>query len=380
MFETIIGLVVLLSIPAVLWCIEAYISINTKGRSYKFDGATHKDYTILIPIYGQIKYLETVEYLKQYGNRVMLLTTGGESQEFMDDISAITKQHNFKLFIADWSGKQDLNKRATSGTIRDRLIRDAIQQVTTEYVVPLDADSITKELIDVAVGELHAGNADIASIRLIPSNGDVNWLTKLQKLEYRVAMDMRVLVPWLISGACQIAKTEVMKEIMSKHSLFFQGNDVEIGLLAKRLGYTVVHIPFEVHTALPSTVKAWYRQRLAWAGGEFRLFIVNFFQILHHPFFWFYGAIITIATFPLRYWAIANAGQSLFLIFGLYIWLIFFMHWKFRNVSLGLMPLYTLVSSLIFVPLGVYMYFYMAIKDRNTGYISVKRPTTASKN
>ena len=48
---------------------------------------------------------------------------------------------------------------------------------------------------------------------------------------------------------------------------------METGLIAVARGYKVGHIPFEVLTAVPPTFKGWFRQRLAWAGGEFRLFI-----------------------------------------------------------------------------------------------------------
>lgn len=369
----ILSILAILAIPLFLYAIDVFVSLSSRKKSYSFRDTHQHDFTILIPIYGKIDYLENAEYLAQYGSQVMLLTTGNESKEFMRELKKVAKKYSFQLFIADWPSVQNLKKRSTSGTIRDRLIRDALVQVKTKYVVPLDADSVTIQPISIAVGELAAEKADLASVRLIASNGDKNWLTGLQKLEYRISMDMRYVVPWLVSGACQVAKTAVLRDIMNKHSLFFQGNDVEIGLLAKRLGFKIVHIPFEVHTALPETLKPWFRQRLAWAGGEFRLFIINFRYIIQHPFFWVYGAILVIAAFPLRYIAISSHSATLFVILALYIVLTFVIHWRYKNVWITLMPVYTLFVSLILVPLGIVWYFYMAIKDKNIGVISTKR-------
>jgi len=371
--KVLLSILTILAIPLFLYAIDVFVSLSSRKKKYDFRNTHHHDFTVLVPIYGQIKYLENSEYLSQYGKQVMLLTTGGESKAFMRDLKSIAKKYKFQIFISDWSSKQNLKKRATSGTIRDRLIRDALHTVKTKYVVPLDADSITMEPISIAVGELVAENADIASVRLTPSNGNKNWLTKLQKLEYRISMDMRYVIPWLISGACQVATTSALKQIMNRHSLFFQGNDVEIGLLAKRLGFKVVHIPFEVHTALPETLKPWLRQRLAWAAGEFRLFIINIRYALWHPFFWIYGAGIVIIMFPLRYIALSSHSSTLLVILALYALLIFAIHWKYKNVWLAVMPLYTLFSSILLVPLGIIWYTMMVIKDHNFGVISAKR-------
>ncbi len=47
-----------------------------------YSPAPVNDFTVLVPIYGDIKYLENVEYLSRYGNRVMLCTTTDQSDTF----------------------------------------------------------------------------------------------------------------------------------------------------------------------------------------------------------------------------------------------------------------------------------------------------------
>jgi cellulose synthase/poly-beta-1,6-N-acetylglucosamine synthase-like glycosyltransferase len=68
-----------------------------------------------------------------------------------------------------------------------------------------------------------------------------------------------------------------------------------------RLGYRVGFIPATVYTDVPERLRPWLRQRLAWAGGQFRLFVVNFRFAWWHPFLWFYGAEVTWMALVLRF-------------------------------------------------------------------------------
>ena len=79
---------------------------------------------------------------------------------------------------------------------------------------------------------------------------------------------------------------------MQRHSLFFQGNDAELGILAYAMGYNIGHIPFDVPTTVPDRVKPWWRQRYAWVGGEFRIYFVNMQFALQHWYFYIYGALV----------------------------------------------------------------------------------------
>jgi cellulose synthase/poly-beta-1,6-N-acetylglucosamine synthase-like glycosyltransferase len=367
----------LIIIPFLLVAIEAVISIRNTSYRYLFSNKKHEDYQILVPIWGNIIFLENVKYLSKYGSKVMLCTSGNESKEFYMNLDALVQKYDFKLFKDKTNfkvgEKVGSNQRAISGSIRDTIIRNALNTVMKPFVVTLDADSTATIDISYLVGELKQRELDIASIRIVPSNSNVSALTKLQTFEYYVAMNLRFLCPWLISGACQAAKTDVLKNIMNRHSLFFQGNDVEIGLLAQVLGYKVGHIPFIISTSVPDNFKSWFRQRLAWGGGEFRLFLINFKFILKHPLFWIYGAVITICMFPLRWIAFSSLSSNIYIILGLYVGLILYLHWEKRNWWLILMPIYMLFNSLIITPLGIIWYFYMAYKDKNYGIINNKK-------
>lgn len=365
---------VFILMPFLAVFIDTVAAARAKSKHQALGNSHHHDFSVIVPIYGNMKYLENAEYLSQYGDKVILCTTGNEAPEFYKAFKKVCRERGFRYFIdapVNNSKATTMTKlRATSGTIRDRLIRNVLEnEVKSTYVVPIDADTLTPKPLSLLVGELVNRNLDIASIRLILANADESILTRLQNHEYQLAMQLRFVAPWMISGACHVAKTSVLRDIMNRHSLFFQGNDVEVGLIAVSRGYKIGHIPFEVSTAVPASLRNWYRQRLAWAGGEFRLFLPNFRFVIQHPFFWVYGGIFSILIAPLRWVSLAHPTTILLEIFGLYAVIRILLHWSTRDRWLLLMPFYTLFSSLIMTPIGIPWYFVMAKKDKNMGII-----------
>ena len=373
---TWVTIIIFLILPFSSIIIDMLASLLARKKQYVYSGITNDDFTLLVPIYGNIKYLENVEFLSHYGVKVVLCTTGDESKEFYDDLQALADKYAFQIFrdlplpkdkVVDAS-----KKRSTSGTTRDRLIRKALALVvTTKYVVPIDADSTASQPIGSMVGELAFHEWDIASVRLVLSNKDESIITKLQYHEYIQTMQLRYIAPWMLSGACHVARTEVLMDIMNNHSLFFQGNDMEIGLIAVTRGYKVGHIPFEVATSVPAKMKGFFRQRLAWSGGEFRLFITNIKFTKIHPLWWIYGGILTILLFPFRWLQLLQ--PNILVIFAIYSLLVYLLHIRTRDRWVLLMPLYDLCSSLIISPLGIIWYFKTVIKEKHFGYIRPHR-------
>ncbi|GIU57811.1 glycosyltransferase family 2 protein [Arthrobacter sp. NicSoilC12] len=336
-------------------------------------------FDVLVPIYGDIRYLTNADFLHSYGSQVILCTTSGESDGFRQSLDQIATTHGFRVFLSDYVPPSAGTGRRTGGTVRDRVIRDALESaVDAEYVVCLDADSTSVRPLSELVGELRRRGDDVASIELVPQ-AEGPALVQLQRHEYRLAMRLRFVMPWLLSGACHAGTTSAMRAIMAQHSLFFQGNDVETGLLGERLGYRMTHIPFAVNTEVPATLRAWWRQRLAWAGGEFRLYIVNIRFCFWHPFFWTYGSVVLFAFLLLRWEALVHPGLSLLAAAVLYFGMIYGIHWKNRNRWLLLMPFYTLITSLIILPLGMVWYFAMAIPEKNFGLIRFRRGSGGSR-
>jgi hypothetical protein len=330
------------------------------------------DFTVLVPIYGNIRYLENVDYLAAYGGRVTLCTTTIETEEFNVALEVIALRHGFTVDRSECSGTVTPGKRQVAGTFRDQIIQNATRLVTSRYVVCIDADTTTTRPLDELVGALVANNLDLASVRLVPSNTN-RLLGKFQAHEYRMAMRMRRVMPYLCSGALQISRASAHREIMERHSLFFQGNDAEMGLLGDALGFRVGFLPFEVMTAVPDRFLPWWRQHLAWSGGEFRLFIVNFKLIRNHPLFILYGSVIVIGLWPLRVQQGRHPGLSILSVFLIYVIAVACVNWKQRDWVLLVYPLYGLFNNMILVPLGVFSYLRMAHAGKNYGVIHSRR-------
>ena len=331
------------------------------------------DFNVLVPIYGSITYLENVEYLRQYGDRVILCTTTSEKPEFDRALDDIATRHNFRVFRGDVPRPRGQDgSRATAGTVRDRLVRDGLTMVDKPYVVCIDADTTSPRSLNELVGAMVERDLDLASVRLVPTNRDTI-LAKLQAHEYRVAMRMLRVVPWLVSGACHAARTEVHRAVMSRHSLFFQGNDVELGALADAAGYRVGHVPFAVDTTVPPNLRAYFRQRLAWSGGIFRLFIVNIRLGRDHPVFWFYGAVVVTLLAPTRYWALLHPGRALLVSLLVYVALMVYLHSDRLDRWVPLLPIYHGITAMVVIPLGAIIYFRMAFADHNFGVIRPAR-------
>ncbi len=326
------------------------------------------DLTLVVPIYGDLRYLENVAWLSTYGNRVLLVTTGVETPAFYRDLYALAGAHGFRVHVA--AGVRTTTgagRRGTAGTVRDAIVRDAHSVLTSQYVVCVDADTVIDRPVGDLVGALHAAGLDVGSVPLAVAPH--NLLTRLQRVEYALAMRLRRVMPWLVCGGCHVARRTVHAELMRRHSLFFQGNDVELGLLAVARGYRVGHLDVPVVTAVPATPRAWWRQRLAWAGGEFRIMVVNLRLGARHPYLYLYGAVVTFALLPLRWWSALHAGWGLLLVVVAYAALTVLLTRDLRDPVAWVYPAYTLLYSFLLLGVGWLTYTLMAVRSGNAGVI-----------
>ncbi len=358
------------------------------------------NYTILVPIFGNISYLRNIDFLKQYAKHVVLCTTTKENAEFDEAINNIASEHGFRVFRSEvpiasashrpnpWRlfthtlhGKGNLHVTEDVSSVgdrfnreiaRDEIIKDSFSAIETDYCIFLDGDTTAKEKLFKLVHLVRELDFDLASVRVLASKQETI-MEKLQAVEYDLAMDARKIYPWLTSGACMVAKTEVIKDIMQHHSLFFSGGDIEIGKLAGILKYKVGHVRFEFYTDVPSTFKSWFKQRMAWFGGGFRHAVVNLHRYAwRHPLFYFYTTILVYLLTPLRWYEVVKHPEALPIVIVLYWFLIFAFHWKTKKWFYFLFPFYALLQILILIPLGVLTYIRMAFSTSNIGMIRLR--------
>jgi len=373
MTAVMLGALLIILGPIVLTFPDILPSVIARRRGVVLPSAAgpgYLDFEVLVPIWGNTRYLENEDFLSAYGSSVMLCTTCEESPEFNAELEQIASRRGFRIFRADVprGGVASAgDKRAVSGTIRDPIMRQAAAAATAHYVVALDADTHAVDTLQHLVGAVDAAYLDVASVRIVPADGK-RILGRLQRIEYRIAMRLRRLWPWFLSGACHVATADAYRAIMNRHSMFFQGNDAEVGILATKLGLRVGHVDFDVTTTVPEGFRAWFRQRFAWAGGEFRLGIVNVRLITEFPLFFVYLTGIVLLMLPLRWVAIAHLPLTVLVAYGVYVILVFASERRFTSLAL-VYPMYGLFSSLVLVALSPFSYVRMATTDHNAGII-----------
>ena len=128
-----------------------------------------------------------------------------------------------------------------------RLVLAALDAVTTTYVIRMDGDTRPAEHPGEAIAAVRQGQADLASVKVRASRRRTV-MEKLQAVEYDMAMLGRHLRPWMTSGACMIGRAAALRQILSRHSNWFPGEDIETGVIANHFRMRVRHVDFAVYT------------------------------------------------------------------------------------------------------------------------------------
>ena len=122
-------IVITLLVGILFWIgIDIWAGITSKWyKAVELDSSIiSEDFSVLVPIYGNVKYLQNADYLRPYGDRVVLCTTSGESEEFYRDLEDIAIRYGFRIFRSEYVPRKVGRKRSTSGIPRDTVVRDAL--------------------------------------------------------------------------------------------------------------------------------------------------------------------------------------------------------------------------------------------------------------
>jgi len=190
------------------------------------------DFMILIPIFNDVKYLTNIKFLRKYKEKVALCTTNLETEEFYRDLNKIAKDNGFKIIKCEFDKEVKNPWKIYQKTLlsHDYVLGKSLSFLKAKYVIFLDADTTCRTNLSYLAGAMEKNQLDLVSVKVIPSKRNTV-MENLQYIEYEIAMKSRRIYPWLTSGAAMIGKRETMVKIMEKHSLFFNGGDIEIGKL-----------------------------------------------------------------------------------------------------------------------------------------------------
>ncbi len=337
------------------------------------------DYSILVPIFNDTKYLKNIPFLEGYASRVYILTSNQETQEFNENIERICNKYNFRLFKADIKPDQEktpwlLFSIALHGK------SGISDMINSDNVVLIDGDTYTEGNIGSLVATMNENKLDLASVKILPDS-PYSIAEKLQSIEYYIAMQARVIFPYLTSGAALIGRKDALKRIYARHSMYFQAGDIEVGILAKKIGYQVGYIPFEFFTEVPDSIGSLVKQRLSWASGTFRLFVVNIFQNLrNHPWEIVYTCIMIYLLAFFKLWSFVLYFPLIAIsCYCVYVLILSIIMFKEFSLMVVLSPIYSFVQSVLILPLGALIYIRRVIISKNIGWIDVKDPKRNAK-
>jgi cellulose synthase/poly-beta-1,6-N-acetylglucosamine synthase-like glycosyltransferase len=165
-------------------------------------------------------------------------------------------------------------------------IKTAIERIDTDFVFLLDADTTMEECgrsLENLVSRMAISQPpiDVHSFPLKPLRPK-GLLQRLQQLEYAIATDsIRYLLDTVlcISGAASLWRKSSLELLIKKHSGKFEGDDLELTLLAYESDMRIKHEnSIAAHTKTPGKLSTWISQRSRWDFG--------FFRLLMQPRFW----------------------------------------------------------------------------------------------
>ena len=330
----------------------------------------NEDYTIVLPVFGKPQFLDGLDKLSKYGNKVLLTTTKFETIEFNTKVQQLVEKYDFNVV------KVTLPKDKYGNDIKTTpaLLQRALPHVKTKYVIRLDADSYPLENLNMLFGNMEFNDYDLASAKVLPNpEQKQNIMWHLQDAEYTTAMDNRNLYPFVTSGAAIIGKTSKLKKISQNHSLFPNGEDSEHGRLATIMDMKVGYIPFTIYTDVPLTIKEWFNQRGNWLIGAFRHKIINIKFTSQYPWFLFYYVLIVYLMLPFRAYHSVMHPEMLPIIFLVYASVTFFFRMSTYKWFYIFFPIYAFVQSTILPFIGIYRYFRKAIRMGNWGLMTTNR-------
>lgn len=344
-----IGALLLLDMQNVFAQRRAYVRPSDEGSD---------DYTIVVPLYGRPHYFANRAALEPIRNNVLLAigTWKPAMERFADELEA-----------AGWRVR-----RCPARCSLSELVALALDAVDSGWAIRLDGDASFVESPARAVAAAAASGADFFSVKIVPSRTK-RLLEKLQAVEYAAAMLGRHQRPWLTSGAGMLARTSAFRAALALHSCWFLGEDVETGLIARRLGFRVAHLDVRVRTDVPSSLGALWRQRRGWWAGCFRQTWINLDHCFDDPISLVYRVALVWLLLYGKVHALTAAGRLLPVVILLYTGVLVVSNWSVRSRWMILYPYYALAQALVLPVFGALEYARVATTKRSLGRYRMPR-------
>ena len=338
---------------------------NWKGWTLNASEESSDDYTIIVPVYGHPKYFKEREELSPYIKKVVIaLDLGGRNHEILEEFARELEEEGWRVH------RTSIKEPGPPGLVLSTLKSGLIN---TGYILRMDADTVPKEDVGRYITTMKKENVELCSVRVEVMH-PYNFVLKMQKLEYKMAMLSRRFRPWLTSGACFVGTKESVEDILELHTLWYPGEDVETGRIAHSLGKKLRHLDLIVETEAPETVRDFWTQRKLWWAGGFRHIVVNIDKNAWHMPVWtfyYFGLVVLGVLFKWQHAIPPQSGWSLFLLlfslFVLYVGITFIANWQVRSWLMLLYPPYALIQTLGLPTIGAWWFIVLAWQQKRVG-------------
>ncbi|MFA5176502.1 MAG: glycosyltransferase [Candidatus Nanoarchaeia archaeon] len=227
--------------------------------------------TVVVPAYNEekniAKTLDSILNLDYPKDKLKIIVADDAST---DNTPLIIKEYckkhkNIKLI------QNKINSGNAAGTLNASL-----QQIDTEFFARVDSDSfVDKNSLKLIIN--HFSDPEIgAIISSVLINNDINYLGRIQRLEYILSSFVRKLISrigalHMTHGVMTVYRTNLIKKLggFDKNNLT---EDLEVALKLRYNKYNVIIEPRSInYTNGPLNLKAFWKQRVRW----FRGFITN---------------------------------------------------------------------------------------------------------
>jgi hypothetical protein len=334
------GMVPALSVTLLLVLFDMQNLLGSLRRGLRIGTRQSTDFTILVPIWGHPKYLANLDFLRQYKPNVVII---------INAITAPLMELSSELERNGWRVHRTLMDDRTSPA---GMIEASVRLVTTKYTMRFDGDTFAKTDIRAAVATMEDAGKDLCSVVVVPSKRK-SLAEKMQGVEYDMAMRARRYRPWLTSGACYIARTSALCQIMANHTRWYYAEDVETGFIAKHFKMKVGHLSLRVYTDVPSSFRQLFRQRRGWRAGHFRLNILNLDHMVHYPVAMLYSIGLIYLALSDKWLNILNRWEIFPVIIMAYVLIMLLVNWEVRSRWMVIFPIYALMQVIVFPVVGV---------------------------
>lgn len=232
--------------------------------------------SILVPAYNEedtvADTVESIEALEYDGDIETVVVDDGSSDNTWDILQFLSEMYdNLRVFTQENAG---------SSVARNA----ALEHARNDVVISLDADT---ELHPDSIKEIasHFTSDEIVAVggNVSVSNAtEGGWWARTQIHDYACAMELGRMFQCslgymlCLSGAFGAFRREKLVEAGGWNDHWLYSDDFEVSVRMQQYG-TVRYVPYAIaDTEVPTTIREWYKQRMAWAQRGISV------MLLHH--------------------------------------------------------------------------------------------------